>query len=213
MKNRIDEIYKNDSFNMTRIIDYYLDRREVTVEITRRDLAKGDQAKFESYTAEKLIFGGRPFFALAVGVGFSSLDNREFEIVQGITSDDSNTNGEPILNNLVGYKENSSYRTLPLVVLHTRLMELQGVNNALHASFGLTSKVDNQGRDVEYLVGLSLSFAGERFFITVGGYSGLIQELEGRFKIGDSVPEGLTSLPIRKDRRWALTITFSFKLI
>jgi len=95
------------------------------------------------------------------------------------------------LMSLIGTKERSSSRVMPIALLHARVTEWNSFIDGLHLSLGVTAKNDKQGTDVEYLLGPSLSMLEHRLFLTVGSYAGKKQALEGNLYPGAAVPSSL----------------------
>ncbi len=148
-------------------------------------------------------------FSISGGFGFSSVNEREFVFVSskppaGTTS--------PI--NTFGFKNNSSFRTIPLVLINTRVYEWND-SIALHASAGVGVDIKTgqpaAGTDIEYIVGGSLSFK-RGFFVTTGVHIGRVSSLAGGFNLGDTVPSGLSAPPIEKTWKPGFIVAFSYKI-
>jgi len=120
--------------------------------------------------------------------------------------------GSPQLTTVIGVKEDSQSRISPLGMLHGRLVGPYGPLSGIHASLGVTAKADNKGTDPEFLVGPSLSFLEENLFFTFGGYVGKKQSLGGNLFIGAKVPDNLAEIPVRKDYRWGLGFTITYRI-
>lgn len=196
------------------------------VKITVKRKKRGEKSfPATPFVAATLSFGGRQRFALAVGAAASTLNTQEFQAVQGFELDRAGKrvlrdaegnidpdNGQPNLTRVVAVEEDSDNRIAPLVILHTRISEgFWKVFSGLHLSFGLTGNL-NESIDVEYLAGLSVSFAEERYFFTVGAYNGRFKTLEGDFYPGAALPEAVAEIPVRKDRTWDFGVAFSIKV-
>lgn len=162
--------------------------------------------------------GQAPFFSISGGMVFSTLRKVEYQRVEGFVLDRQGNevleNGQPKLGTVVGLKEGSRTRISPLVLLNGRLHSWRNsrVLNSVHASFGITAKNDNKGTDVEFLVGPSFGLLENNLFLTVGAYAGRQQKLEGNFFKGLAAPASLGELPIRKDYRWGLGISLSYRI-
>lgn len=186
------------------------------VEVTVQHKKKDDKAFGESTLARAVLsFGGRQRFALALGAAGSGLDVTRFERIQGFELDRSGqlvlVNKEPNFTSVVGISEQSSYRLAPLVILHTRVHEGFWLFSGLHLSLGISGRVDD-GLAAEYLAGISFSFAEERYFLTLGGYYGTQETLEGQLFPGAALPEELTDIPLRKERKWDFGLAMTVKV-
>ena len=164
---------------------------------------------------KKLRFGGRQRFALAAGAAFTPLDYIKFGMVQGV---ELNAEGNPVgsppnIKRVVGFEEESSQRVSPLIMLHTRLREGSRWNSGYHFSFGFAGNIADGGVNLEYLVGPAISFAEERFFITLGAYNGRTEELRDGFFLGQPLPDLITSPPVVKGRDWdwGFALTYKFR--
>jgi hypothetical protein len=207
-------LQSSQNFRETRQVGNYDEITLVTITVDRK---KKDETAFPSspYIVKKLRFGGRQRFVLAAGAAFSSLDQIHHGIVQGVELDANGdvvlVNGAPNVTRVVGIEEESSQRVSPLIMLHTRLFEGSSWNSGYHFSFGFAGSTANNGIELEYLIGPSLSFAEERFFLTFGLYNGRTEELRKGFFIGRQVPALITSAPIVKGRDWDFGFAASFK--
>ena len=79
-------------------------------------------------------------------------------------------------------------------------------------SLGITAKNDNKGADLEYLVGPSFSFLEDKLFLTLGGYAGRQQKLEGDLFPRAAIPSDLAELPIRKNYKWSFGVALTYKI-
>jgi hypothetical protein len=148
-------------------------------------------------------------FTVSGGFGFSSVDEREFVFV---SSKPSAGGTAPV--NTFGFKNRSSFRTIPLMLIHTRLKEWNDTF-ALHASAGAGVDIKTgqpaNGTDIEFIVGPSLSFK-RSFFVTTGVHVGRVSTLAGGFSIGDTVPSGLSAPPIEKTWKPGFIVAFTYKI-
>lgn len=146
------------------------------------------------------------------GFGFSSVNEREFVFVQStkpVTTDGQTT--QQVVNRF-GFKNNSSFRTIPMVLLNTRVYEPNDtVSVHLSAGAGVDIKTGEAGSDVEFIVGPSFSFK-RSMFVTTGFHIGRVPKLAGGFQIGDEVPEGIDAPPIEKAWKTGFIIGITFKL-
>lgn len=162
----------------------------------------------------KVQIGNRRF-EISGGFAYTSLEKIEFQPVLGFARDaDGNLTNGQTLTKVVGFKEESGNRISPIVMLNTRLTNFR--KNNLFFSFGVTGKKDNQGTDIEYLLGPSFNFLGKNLFLTVGGYAGKQQVLGGDLFLNAKLPDGVTELPVRKEFHWkpgfSLTYRFPIKI-
>ena len=151
-------------------------------------------------------------FEVSGGMVFSSLGKREFQPVLGyarneqgvIVGEDGQPTDKRELTTVVGVSEDSGRRISPIAMLHYRMPYVRNV----FASVGVTGKRDDAGTDLEYLIGPSLLL--RNMFFTVGGYAGKQQQLAGDLFLGAKLPE--TSVPVRKDYKWGLGFSFTYKV-
>jgi hypothetical protein len=147
--------------------------------------------------------------SISGGFGFSTIDEMEFVFVQS-KPDATSTPQTPV--NRFGFKNRSSFRTLPVLLLNTRLWEPSDTF-AVHASAGaaVDIKTGQAGTDIEFIVGPSLSFK-RTLFITPGLHIGRVPTLTGGFNLGDVVPSGVSSPPVEKAWKRGFVTTFTFKI-
>jgi hypothetical protein len=167
----------------------------------------------EAYLEYKLRFGGRQRFVMATGIGFSSLEHREFEFSPGFELDDmGQPTGEPT--RVINLAEDSDSSLGILLALHTRIADCgnKGVSWC-HLTFGASGKLDGDF-DVDLLVGWSIGFAEERFFLTLGFYNGRFRELKDGFSVSQALTTGqVETVPVQENRRWrpGVALTYKFK--
>lgn len=179
---------------------------EVTVE--RRSLLE-ESAKFAKVSeTETLNFGGGARFAIAGGVVASPFETVTYKRVPAIVGGRATT--------IIGEENSSNSRILPILMLHGRLFDMPDSSyfSGLHFSLGVTAKPNDEGTNVEWLIGPSVSFAGERLFLTVGGYAGRRQQLQGNLTPGQELPEEFKDdIPINNRLVWkpGFALTYRFK--
>ena len=146
-------------------------------------------------------------FTVSAGVAFSTIGNQEFAI-QGFpaTPPATGTVNKFVLTN------NSSFRTVPLGMVHARFCEFNE-KAALHMSFGLAGNFQSQsagGSSAEFLIGPSLSLFRAMFF-TPGLYIGTPTIIGAGFNVGDTVPSNITTVPLQKSYTtgFGFAITFT----
>lgn len=148
-------------------------------------------------------------FSISGGFGFSSVDEREFVFV---SSKPPAGGTDPV--NTFGFKNRSSFRTIPLILINTRLKEWNDTF-ALHASAGAGVDIKTgqpaDGTDIEFIVGGSISFK-RSFFVTTGVHVGRVSTLAGGFNLGDTVPSGLSAPPIEKTWKPGFIVAFTYKI-
>lgn len=209
-----DTLDRPDAFGRTFEVTGPDDPGKVTITTFRKKLSD-EKFPDKPYIEKELRFGGRPRFAMAVGVAFASLMTRDYASVQGFALDEQGAfvlddAGERQLTSVVGLEDGSDHRISPLVALHTRIGKPWWIFSGTHLTLGLTAKADD-GLNAEYLVGISLSFAGEKAFLTFGAYNGRVESLREGFYEGRALPTDLTELPVRKDRKWDFAVALSYK--
>jgi hypothetical protein len=205
------------AFYEQKTVGPYDDPTEVNIKLQRKSLAVED-AKFEEIGHWTLRFGGRPRFTLAAGVAFSPYEDRTYGRIQGFARNPDGSpiyeNGAPKLTTVIGLKKESSSRAVPLLILHARVYEPESKRyiDGIHLSLGLTAKIEDRNTDVEYLTGVSFSFAGERLFLTLGGYYGASQRLTEGLYLGYEAPQSLAEIPTRESYHWKPGVALSLKL-
>jgi hypothetical protein len=145
-------------------------------------------------------------FAISGGVEFSTIPSNEFAIVK------SSGNGTTSTNKF-GYSSQSSFHPLPVAIAHVRVWESQNQKYAFHFSAGASGNIQGQnsgGSSAEFITGGSLSFF-RTMFVTAGLHIGTRTSLAGGFKIGDTVPSDVTTVPVTKSYTtgFGLAITFT----
>jgi hypothetical protein len=149
---------------------------------------------------------GSPF-SISAGVGFSTIEDREFSLVKSTPSD----GGDSVLR--FGESTRSPVHPMPLAMAHARVLDWDSNKYALHASFGVAAAIKGQnsgGSNAEYLTGLSVSFL-RTIYLTGGVHIGQQASLAGGFKVGDIVPADITEPPVQKGFKvgFGFAVTFT----
>ena len=151
-------------------------------------------------------------FSVSGGFGFSTVDEREFVFVPSTKQVTVNGQTTQAVINRFGFRNKSSFRPIPLLLLNTRIKEFSD-DIALHlsAGAGVDIKTGETGSDVEFIVGPSISFKRSMFF-TAGVHIGRVPKLAGGFEIGQEVPEGIDEPPLEKAWKPGFIFAVTFKL-
>lgn len=151
-------------------------------------------------------------FSVSGGFGFSTVNEREFVFVQSTKSVTENGQTTQQVVNRFGFKNNSSFRPIPLLLLNTRIREWND-RYALHisAGAGVDIKTGEAGTDVEFIVGPSVSFK-RSLFLTAGVHVGRVPKLAGGFELGQEVPEGVEEPPVEKAWKPGFIFALTYKL-
>lgn len=183
--------------------------KETEVRLVKQDRLAADAAVTEQELVT--VVCSSPF-SVSGGFGFSTLNEREFVFVQ--STKPVTTNGETTQKviNRFGFKNNSSFRPIPVLLLNTRVKEWNDTV-ALHlsAGAGVDIKTGEAGTDVEFIVGPSISFK-RSMFITAGLHVGRVPKLAGGFQLDAEVPEGIDAPPLEKAWKTGFITTITFKL-
>jgi len=184
--------------------------RETKIEIAKRDrLAEPGTAATRQEVVT--VVCSSPL-SVSAGFGFSFVDEREFVFVPSTKTVTENGQTSEVVINRFGFKNNSSFRTLPVLLLNTRIYEKSDLFS-VHFSGGAAVDVKSGegGTDLEYIVGPSFSFV-RTLFITPGLHIGRVPKLAGGFKLDQEVPEGISEPPIEKAWKSGFVVTFTYKI-
>jgi hypothetical protein len=158
-------------------------------------------------TEQRLHFGGQPRFSIGAGVIYSPLRNTQFA-VQPRRISPTSTQSSDTLGYFVVATDTTPYRVVPAVMLNLALTN-QGAPIGLHGTFGAALRTQGAGTDVEYFVGVSPSFFGDRVMLTAALYAGSTQQLNGA-ALGDRV--AATALPVQTVMRIRPAFALSFRV-
>lgn len=144
--------------------------------------------------------------AVTGGFNFSTLDEREFSVVQAA----GETPGSTVVKKF-GFTSRSSFRPNPLMLLNVRFTDRPVYN--WHASFGAVVDLKGQtGTDVEPVAGVSVSIRRIIFITPFAVHFGRVNRLAGGFKEGDLVPESVATPPIEKAWKVGYTAGVTFRI-
>ena len=181
--------------------------RETKVEVVMRDRLAAPGAA-EARKEITTVVCSSPI-SVSAGFGFSSIDEREYVFVE---STKPAASGAPTKISRFGYKNQSGFRPLPVLLVNTRVWE-PADGFAVHATAGaaVDVKTGAAGTDIEYIIGPSFSFWRSLFF-TLGLHVGRSSTLTGGFAVDQEVPEGVTNPPVTKNWNSELIFTASYRL-
>jgi hypothetical protein len=145
-------------------------------------------------------------FAVSAGVGFDTIEQKQFAIVQS-------SDGAGGIVNTFGTTNDSKITPVALAVVHVRLHDWEHHGVGLYGSLGVGGSLQNQtaASPVRFLPGISIA-VWRTMYITVGAEIGSKNELAGGFREGDKVPPGITSLDglIKTSRTVGFGFAFTF---
>jgi hypothetical protein len=126
---------------------------------------------------DEIRIGDIPF-NLAMGLAYTSLEDRVFDEVLGFARDREGnlTNGQT-LTRIVGLATTSNYRLVPLAMLHSRLLNFG--SHSFYFTSGVSGKKDDDNIQLEYLLGGSVNVYRRKLFFTFGAFAGKQQLLGG----------------------------------
>lgn len=162
--------------------------KTTTVTLSRKDLLPGSDPKNSETVLSVTVQCTSPL-SISAGVAFDTIGENTFGI-QPVAKGQSTQN-------VFAITSQSSFHPVPLGMAHARLCEF-GNTASLHFSFGVGAGIKSQdagGSAAEFLVGPSLALF-RSVFLTPGLYLGQTASLSG-FKVGDPVPSGVTSPPLK----------------
>ena len=183
--------------------------KSTKVEIIKRDRSMEDasESREEIVTVECTT----PL-SISGGIGFSSINEKDIAFVQSkkeTTDADGQTTTTAV--NQFGVENQSDVRTVPLLLLNTRIIEKGGFG--LHASAGtaVDIKTGEAGTDIEFVFGPSVSL-WRSLFLTLGWHRGRAAELAGGFEIGQEVPSSVSAPPLQKSWQDGFVFAFTYKI-
>jgi hypothetical protein len=172
---------------------------------------KKGEASFAASTSPKdelkneIRIGSIPF-NLALGMAFTSLEQRTYNEIAGLARDRQGnlTNGQTLAR-IVGVTSSSNYRLSPLAMLHTRLTNFG--RHDFYFTSGITGKKTDDDFDVEYLLGGSFNVYRRKVFLTFGTFIGKQNVLGGNFFEGQALD---TTQTVTTERRYVWKPAFAF---
>jgi hypothetical protein len=153
-------------------------------------------------TASMTVSCSSPF-VVSAGVEFSFLKNNTFGLVP------SGTAGA----NQFGVTNTANISPIPLAMVHGKLWESMDHKVGLYFGFGVGAHTQDAaagGGGAEYVAGVGIGLF-HTIFLTPGWHLGKVAALNGGYKIGDTVPTAVTTVPVRSPYAsgFGLAITFT----
>lgn len=142
-------------------------------------------------------------FVVSAGVEFSLLKNNTFGIVPSAPSGSTQ----------FGITNTATISPIPLAMVHGRLWETSDHKLGVYFGFGVGAHTQDAaagGSAAEYLTGVGIGLF-HTIFLTPGLHLGKVAALNGGFKVGDPVPSGVTTVPVKSSYAsgFGLAITFT----
>ena len=142
-------------------------------------------------------------FVLSAGVEFSFLKNNTFGLVP------SGTAGA----NQFGVTNTANISPIPLGMVHGKLWESADHRVGAYFGFGVGAHAQDAaagGAAAEYLAGVGIGLF-HTIFLTPGWHLGKVAALNGGYKLGDTVPAAVTTVPVKSSYAsgFGLAITFT----
>jgi hypothetical protein len=159
-----------------------------------------------------LNVGGRGSISFGVGLAWSDVPTREYESITLVVP--AGDGAPQSTRNIVGRKEESQGRLVPMLMLNTRLFDVlpeSGFPIGVHLVLGAGSKLTGKAA-ADFLVGGGLSFLGNRIFLNTGLFLGMTSRLGDGFRVGQTIPTG-TTIPIESRRSARPAISVSFRAV
>ena len=149
--------------------------------------------------------------SVSAGWGVTFADVKRYGVVVSSVSGDHQASE---VRSTVQIVDEMSFRPVPTILLHMRVKEARGFGG--HFSVGGTiggAQSDNGGggADIEYLIGGSVSIA-RSLYISGVFHLTRIGELAGGWSVGDVVPNGVSSAPLRRGWGHGYGVLFSYKV-
>lgn len=163
--------------------------------------------EYKQIASAEIQFGYQ-VIAVSTGIAGSTMKKPEYTAITTTAKDGA---GQATTTNTIGLQSNSG-RLLPMVQLNADLHDwsLHGHPLSLNASMGVTGKADSQGTNIEFLLGPSLGFLGNKLFITAGAYGGRQPVLQSGYSLGSTIPS--TTVPTGKSLQWGFGWSLTWKI-
>jgi hypothetical protein len=141
--------------------------------------------------------------AISAGLDISFLKSPSYGFVP------SGTTGA----NEFGITDEGGVNPMAIAMVHWRFIDWDDHSVGLFGSFGTAAHVQSSaagGSAAEYLSGVSVGFF-RTVFITTGWHLGKVSALDGGYKVGDTVPTSVTTVPVTSSYKsgFGLAITFT----
>lgn len=177
---------------------------------TKKKNATGTGAASPADDLKNEIRIGSIPFNLAVGLAYTSLEQRTYDEVVGFARNrEGNLTNGRTLTRIVGLSSSSDYRLTPMAMLHTRLTKFG--RHDFYFSTGVTGKKTDNSFDVEYLLGGSVNLHRRKIFLTFGAFAGKHQILGGDFFEGAQLAK-TQNVTIQNRYVWKPAIAFSYDI-
>lgn len=150
-------------------------------------------------------------FNLAMGLVYSSLEDQTYDEIVGFARDrQGNLTSGQDLTRVVGLVSDSGYRVIPMVMLHSRLLDF-GSSRSLYFTTGVSGRKTDNSIKIEYLLGPSINLYGRKLFLTFGAFAGKQQLLGGDFFPGAAL-ESSQNVTLHDRYVWKPAFGFSYDM-
>jgi len=167
-------------------------------------------ARAASDLKNEIRIGGVPF-NIAMGLVYTSLEDQTYDEIVGFARDRQGnlTNGKN-LTRIAGLVSDSDYRMVPMVMLHTRLLNF-GSGRSLYFTTGVSGRKVDDNVKIEYLLGPSINLYRRKLFMTFGAFAGKRQVLGGDFFEGAALRKD-QSVTTHDSYIWKPAFGFSYDM-
>ena len=182
----------------------FFSKTEHRYEITRTDRTISDPKK-ASVTTPLVTVTCPSSLSISGGIAYANLPERDYTFVSGVDE-------KGMLQTRIG-EENSSSSQINLVLLLNTRIGNSAKSNSWHLSAGTVFDFDDPKSSVTlgFIAGISWSLK-DNFFVTAGAEALRVEELGPGFKLGDPVPEGLSSVPTVSEWDYAFSLGVSYRI-
>lgn len=204
----IGQVTAMDPFHEVHTIGGYREPSQANITVTRKSRRDADA---EATKAKVSIQLGHRFFALSIGLGLSSITEKEFGQVDSLVPDGS---GGMVVGKRFAVVNDSDPTPLGAVVLNTNLWKWSSKSEAVGGlSTGVSIGNGDTAQTFGYLFGVSAGLLQQKFYITAAYHLRRVDRLAGGFAPGDVVPMGITETPLTRTTENGFMVVFSYNTL
>jgi hypothetical protein len=184
------------------------DPTSVKVTLFRKNLREDNAQEKEVGQVDLTV--GRSRFSLSGGVGFSTIEDVTIVNQGGKFAEENESDLRPSLTLMLNAQLGRFWKK------DDREKNADERPRATRTSWGISTGLvltsRNNSTEAEFIAGPNLGLLDDRFVIVLGYHAARVASLGGGYKIGEDIPDDVTTIPVDRDWKSGAMLAFTYKI-
>jgi hypothetical protein len=184
------------------------DPTSVKVTLFRKNLREDNAQEKEVGQVDLTV--GRSRFSLSGGFGFSTIEDVTVVNQGDKFAEENESDLRPSLTLMLNAQLGRFWKK------NAREEDPEEQRRATRTSWGISTGLvltsRNNTTEAEFIVGPNLGLLDDRFIIVLGYHAARVDSLGGGYKIGEDVPDDVTTIPVDRDWKSGAMLAFTYKI-